>query len=85
MATKVKGIPDGASVIIPRLVCRDPAAAIDFCANTFGAVERVRSLALDRAEEEHDGPYHFLARFCAASASPVWPAALLLAGSEKTM
>ncbi len=24
-------------------------------------------------------------RFCAASASPVWPAALLLAGSEKTM
>jgi len=30
--------------------------------------ERVRSLALDRAEEEHDGPYHFLARFCAASA-----------------
>lgn len=42
MATKVKGIPDGASVVIPRLVCRDPAAAIDFCANTFGAVERVR-------------------------------------------
>jgi PhnB protein len=42
MATEVKGIPDGASVIIPRLVCRDPAAAIDFCANTFGAVERVR-------------------------------------------
>jgi DNA-binding MurR/RpiR family transcriptional regulator len=30
--------------------------------------ERVRGLALDRAEEEHDGPYHFLARFCAASA-----------------
>jgi PhnB protein len=42
MATDVKGIPDGASVIIPRLVCRDPAAAIDFCANTFGAVERGR-------------------------------------------
>ena len=42
MATEVRGAPEGASVIIPRLVCRDPAAAIDFCANTFGAVERVR-------------------------------------------
>ncbi len=42
MASKVKGIPDGASVVIPRLVCRDPGAAIDFCASTFGAVERVR-------------------------------------------
>src|SRR5437763_5213461 len=42
MATEGKGIPQGASVIIPRLVCRDPAAAIDFCANTFSAVERVR-------------------------------------------
>ena len=42
MASKVKGIPDGASVVIPRLVCRDPVAAIDFCTATFGAVERVR-------------------------------------------
>jgi PhnB protein len=42
MATKAKGVPDGASVVIPRLVCRDPAAAIEFCASTFGAVERVR-------------------------------------------
>jgi PhnB protein len=38
----VKGIPEGASVVIPRLVCRNPAAAIDFCASTFAAVERVR-------------------------------------------
>src|SRR5436305_14379220 len=38
----VKGVPDGASVVIPRLFCRDVAAAIDFCTNTFGAVERVR-------------------------------------------
>lgn len=38
----MKGIPDGASVVIPRLVCRDPATAIDFCVSTFGAVERVR-------------------------------------------
>ena len=42
MANAVKGIPDGASVVIPRLFCRDVAAAIDFCKNTFGAVERVR-------------------------------------------
>jgi PhnB protein len=42
MATKVKGIPDGASVVIPRLVCRDPPAMIEFCATTFGAVEQVR-------------------------------------------
>jgi PhnB protein len=42
MAAKAKAIPDGASAVIPRLVCRDPAAAIDFCVRTFGAVERVR-------------------------------------------
>jgi PhnB protein len=42
MANKVKGIPDGASVVIPRLVCRDPAAEISFLASTFDAVERVR-------------------------------------------
>ncbi|MCU1259725.1 MAG: putative enzyme related to lactoylglutathione lyase [Bryobacterales bacterium] len=42
MANGVKGIPEGASVVIPRLFCRDVAAAIDFCKNTFGALERVR-------------------------------------------
>jgi PhnB protein len=42
MASNVKGVPDGASVVIPRLVCRDPAAEIDFCATTFEAIERVR-------------------------------------------
>ncbi len=42
MAGAVKGIPDAVSVIIPRLFCRDVAAAIDFCKNTFDAVERVR-------------------------------------------
>jgi PhnB protein len=47
MASKVKGIPDGASVVIPRLVCRDPAAAIDFCASTFDAIERVRRAGPD--------------------------------------
>jgi PhnB protein len=39
MPAGVKGIPDGSSVVIPRLFCRDVAAAIDFCRNTFGAVE----------------------------------------------
>ena len=39
MASKVKGIPDNSSVVIPRLVCRDPASAIDFCVGTFDAVE----------------------------------------------
>lgn len=42
MAQGVRGIPDGVPVVIPRLVCRDPAAAIDFCVDTFGAVERLR-------------------------------------------
>jgi PhnB protein len=43
----VKGIPEGASVVIPRLYCRDVAAEIDFCKNTFGAVEGVRRPAAD--------------------------------------
>jgi PhnB protein len=39
MAGKVKGIPDNSSVVIPRLVCRDPASAVDFCTGAFGATE----------------------------------------------
>src|SRR5687768_18152794 len=39
MAAKVKGVPESSSVVIPRLVCRDPASAIDFYASTFDAVE----------------------------------------------
>jgi len=42
MTNAAKGIPEGASAIIPRLFCRDVVAEIDFCVNTFGAVERVR-------------------------------------------
>ena len=34
-----KGVPDNSSVVIPRLVCRDPALAIDFCVEVFDAVE----------------------------------------------
>ena len=39
MAARVKGVPDNSSVIIPRLVCRDPASEINFCSSTFGAGE----------------------------------------------
>lgn len=39
MAGGAKGIPDGASAVTPRLFCRDVASEIDFCKNTFGAVE----------------------------------------------
>ena len=39
MAGVVKGVPDNSSVIMPRLVCRDVAAEIEFCVNTFEAVE----------------------------------------------
>ena len=49
MAEDVKGIPEGASVVIPRLFCRDVAAEIDFCEKTFGAVERVRRPGPDGA------------------------------------
>ena len=35
----VKPIPDSSSAVIPMLVCRDVAAAIDFCKTVFGAVE----------------------------------------------
>lgn len=37
-----KPTPDGASVVMPMLVCRDASAELDFCKTTFGAVERVR-------------------------------------------
>jgi PhnB protein len=39
MAGRVKGVPDNSSVVMPRLVCRDVTAEIDFCVNTFEAVE----------------------------------------------
>src|SRR5919199_4785888 len=42
MSEQRKGIPEGASAIIPRLFCRDPVAEIEFCTATFGAVEGVR-------------------------------------------
>jgi PhnB protein len=33
-----KGVPENSSVVIPRLICRDPAAALAFCVKTFDAV-----------------------------------------------
>lgn len=42
MAGGAKGVPEGASAVIPRLFCHDVAAEIEFCKNTFGAMERVR-------------------------------------------
>jgi PhnB protein len=42
MTSTARQLPEGASVVIPRLYCRDVAAAIEFCKNTFNAVERVR-------------------------------------------
>lgn len=42
MTSNVKPIPDGASVVMPMLVCRNASAEIEFCKIAFGAVERVR-------------------------------------------
>jgi len=42
MSVKVKPIPDGSSVVMPRLFCRDPGAELEFCKNVLGADERVR-------------------------------------------
>jgi PhnB protein len=40
--SNVKPVPEGVPGIMPMLVCRDVATAIDFCKTTFGAVELVR-------------------------------------------
>jgi PhnB protein len=42
MSGYAKGIPENSSVVMPRLVCRDPAAEIDFCVAALGAVELSR-------------------------------------------
>jgi PhnB protein len=49
MTDAVKGIPDNTSVVIPRLFCHDVSAEIDFCKNTFGAVELGRRPGPDGA------------------------------------
>jgi PhnB protein len=45
----VKPIPEDSSVLIPRLFCRDPLAEIEFCRQTFGAVELNRRAGPDGA------------------------------------
>jgi PhnB protein len=47
MTEQYKGIPEGASAVIPRLICRDPVAEIEFCTAVFGAVEGVRRPGAD--------------------------------------
>jgi PhnB protein len=47
MAGGAKGIPEGASAIIPRLFCRDPESEIRFCTRTFNAVELNRRPGAD--------------------------------------
>jgi hypothetical protein len=37
MATQYKGIPEGASAIIPRLYCHEVEAEIEFCCEALGA------------------------------------------------
>jgi len=39
MASRPKGVPENSSVVMPRLFCRDPEAAIDFCVEALDAVE----------------------------------------------
>jgi PhnB protein len=47
MAGEAKGVPEGASAVIPRLFCRDPEAEIEFCTRTFNAVELNRRPGAD--------------------------------------
>jgi PhnB protein len=42
MTALYKGIPEGASAIIPRLICRDVEAQIEFCRSALGATEALR-------------------------------------------
>src|SRR5262245_44177731 len=47
MSEPRKGIPEGASAVIPRLFCRDPLAELEFCVAAFGATESVRRPGTD--------------------------------------
>ena len=42
MTEQYKGVPEGASAVIPRLVVRDVEAEIEFCREALGAVEALR-------------------------------------------
>jgi len=47
MANTVKPVPEGSSVVMPRLFCRDPGVELEFCKTTFRAEELVRRLGPD--------------------------------------
>ena len=47
MTSTAKPVPEGASVVMPMLVCRDAGAELEFCKTAFGAVERVRRPGAD--------------------------------------
>jgi PhnB protein len=49
MASNAGKLPENTSIIIPRLVCRDPAAEMDFCVRAFEAVELNRRHGPDGA------------------------------------
>ena len=40
--TASSNLPQNTSIIIPRLVCREPAAEVDFCVRAFEAIEVIR-------------------------------------------
>jgi len=47
MAEKRNRLPENTSIVMPRLVCRDAAAEMDFCIRTFDAEELNRRLGPD--------------------------------------
>jgi PhnB protein len=47
MAENAKRLPGNTSIIMPRLVCRDAAAEMEFCTRTFDAEELNRRLGPD--------------------------------------
>jgi PhnB protein len=70
MPVQYKGIPEGASAVIPRLYCRDVEAEIEFCCEALGAVEGVRRPGQDGRAA------HAMLRFGAAMLmlEAEWPA-----------
>ena len=47
MPAQERPLPEGSPRVIPRLVCRDPDAEVDFCVKALGAAEGVRRPGAD--------------------------------------
>ena len=47
MTPHAKGLPEGSSIVIPRLFCGDAAAEVEFCAAVLGAVVMNRRAGAD--------------------------------------